>query len=477
MVESFTLTGSTLTSNSPYAIVYSALGGDGNIHVYGLNLSNTSAVPSPVQISSLSFAPGGHPLDQSCFFNGYSNGTDPTTAFFIVMLPSANACGTGITTGNSFELIRYTDAPGTAPTTLPAGINTIHAAEVVTSTGVMNGLALVDSSGNLNYFADGGTLAFSSAPTLVASSVTRIDDFEVIVDRSGHALSGGSVAFFVVTAGGAQKIYRIGVAGANSLVYTASGTIGLVNTYDNTNIYFTDHVAAPNTYSFQKAPIASGAAAAVYTTPTVASTLSYGIVDSDGTYLLANSMNTSTTPFTYALTRLTIATSAQVTPYTWAPSPTGSLNAALDYGSDHLFLNFLKLNLATESDVYSPSTNTSPGVAAGTSYQLFTRGLTNRSSVLQFRGLPADNTEGGATLWNINPTSLAATQISNAPIQGGSLYAVPASTIEGFAAVSPTIDIGLAFPRGGAARSGLVVDESKNQLITVSVANTDVQPY
>ena len=480
-MESFTVTGSTLTSNSPYAIVYTALGGDGNIHVYGVNLSNTSAVPSPVQISSLSFTPGAHPLDGSCFFDGYAKGTDPTTVFFIVMLPTTNACGSGITTGNTFNLIHYSDALGTAPTALT--VSPVRMEELVNgsgaSIGVMDGLVLLESTGNLNYYAAGagGSPSFIS-PILVASGVTAIGNHSVLVDRSRHALAGGSVAFFHVTAGGVQKIYRIGVGGVNSLAYTASGTITLDGDYDNTNLYFTDHVASPNTYSFVKVPLAGGAATTVYTTPMVASTVSYGIVDSDGARLILNSTDAGTTPLTYTLSVLSlIAPITPIVPYTWQPSPTGSLGAALDYGSDHLFIDFNQGNAAPKSDVYSPATNSSPGLVSATSYQLFLRGLGDVGSVIQFRGLPADNTDGGASLWNINPSSLAATQISNAPIQNsGALYTVPASTIEGFGAVSSTIDIGIVRP-AGATQSGAVLDTSKNQLITVTVLNTNLQPY
>jgi hypothetical protein len=492
LVEKITLTGGGFVSFSPYATVWTAKGGDGNYHLYSANLSNLSQVPTQVQVSNLSVPGGGNPLDSSCFYQGYTNLLDPTSAFFIVEVPTTNTCVSGNPTGNSFVLVHLTDTPATAPVTLPASINTLSIEEEFsTVTGAMTGLVLVDGNSNLNFYPVSGFPGFTGA-IAIKTNVTFEGHALIASDRAGHALPGGSLVFEQVkdNALGNHLIFRIDSSGAFTQVYSTTGTINgsqLGNgsdVNDNGNIYFYDAAGPVGAYTsvkFVKMPFAGSPLTTLYT-DSAPGLKSYSLVDADGTVLIIHASNPS--PPTPNISLLTLATGSAGTPTTLTSVSSSSafdLNAFLDFASDHLFVNTLSTTVPTSSAVYTPSTGTLIGGqgGAGTAYSAFNFGVYFGSAgvVLELMNVTTPYPIfGGASVFTVNAGSFASTQVKLAPVEGGANYQVPTGDHFLVFPLSPTIGIGAALAGSGNS-IGIAADVSKSQILTLAPPNTSVFPF
>jgi len=99
-----------VTSSAPYALLYYAAGGDGNAHVYGLKLADTSVAPSATQVSSLSL----NSVSDICGSIGFgqTNVYDPKTLFVVLHtnVGGASSCGKG---GDVYQMVHYTDSSTT----------------------------------------------------------------------------------------------------------------------------------------------------------------------------------------------------------------------------------------------------------------------------------------------------------------------------------------------------------------------------
>ncbi len=97
--------------------MYYATGPDNNVHIYGINLADTSSIPTARQIGSLSLNPASN--GQICRAGAAQwDKSDPQTLFVILQIgatPVIGACGAG----GTFELVNFTDSASAAPTPLP----------------------------------------------------------------------------------------------------------------------------------------------------------------------------------------------------------------------------------------------------------------------------------------------------------------------------------------------------------------------
>lgn len=92
----------------PTTLMYSAVGSDGNTHIYGIPINNTAVVPTPVQLTKLSV-----PATQAvCQNSGAQSNLTTGTTLFIVVEVSTPPCGMNPST---IYIIHYTDATTLAP--------------------------------------------------------------------------------------------------------------------------------------------------------------------------------------------------------------------------------------------------------------------------------------------------------------------------------------------------------------------------
>jgi hypothetical protein len=216
-------------------MMYAAAGADGNVHVYGLNLSNSAIAPAPVQAGSLSVAA----LSAICDFGqAETNLTDPTTLFIVLHIASSTGCGKP---GDVWEVVRYKDSAATAP--LVVNINTTTMSALYKAGGALGGLVLLDSPAQILWFYSDST--FSARTNLVGA----VTDYSVLfaTDQDNRVSLSASVDFFAVTTATGEFIYRVNSAGSSANVFTAAGTLGLVAVGDDTSLYFTDNITAGTT--------------------------------------------------------------------------------------------------------------------------------------------------------------------------------------------------------------------------------------
>ncbi len=305
---------------------------------------------------------------------------------------------------------------------------------------------------------------------------------QILSDRGGHALAGGSVVFAEATdAANKNWLYRIDSAGVGSLVYSTTGSINGFNSFDasphdNTNGFFYDATVTggvTTSVSFYKVPIAGGLASLLYTDPSPG-TATYQFVDSDGSHLIYTKQ-----VFGTSVSMLTLGTGAAGSPSTLISSTTISLlNAFLDYASDHLFVNSITAGAPPSAAVYTPSSSTPIGGqgGAGKYFQglnsLFSFGTSGPTKLLEFTGLTEGYPSFGlGSLFTMDASTFATVQVT----QNGSNYVVPTGDQLFFFPASLTIGAGATIDSTNLA-SGVVIDVSKSQMITVVAPNTDVFP-
>ena len=499
-VQTIVLSGGKFTSFSPNALIYTAIGGDGNYHLYKLDVSNAAVVPTRQQVSSFSLVPGANAFDASCLHSSYTTVTDPASAFFIVERPTAGTCGTGA--ANVFVLVRIGDSSSTAPTVLPSTFRPQHPSFMYSSTGAFVGMVTDNAAtNNLEYYAASKYPGFASPTSTIASAITWGGRVTVYTDRLGTVLSGGSVDFVAVTVGTQQQVWRINATGSSLAVWTTSGSIsgGLVGAgsavYDSTNIYFID-VSTANVVTVLKTPIASAAAATSIYSLMPGVTDDYSIVDSDGTNLIVHHGDFSNLQ-THQLLTLAVAGPASQTPQTLvsinASTVTG-MDAFLDYGSGNLFVNTESMNPpvtspAPRADAYHMPTCARPCTPIAGAGGLNTAFLQPDS------GLSGASTSGTKTLLELTNVTASAPsglvgpgmsvktfsaptpQTTTSVTQLGSPYVQPAGADAYLIfPASNTVFEGFSFSPVGGTSTGLALDLTSSKIITIAPANQSVQP-
>jgi hypothetical protein len=481
----FSVSGSTITGYSPFAIAYSAADGSGNQHLFVLNLFNAAAVPTPTQISNLSVPTSADTLlDSTCVTLLSTNVLTPTTAFLVVQIPSTgNPCSVSRSNrNNSYVIVRYTDSASTTPIGLPSPIKTTDIEALFNGSGAMTGMVLVDNLGNLNFYPASGFPNFTGAVT-IASGLTGHSHFSRGVNRSGQIPSTGSVLFYQAKDATTDKVYFISSAGTATVVYTVLGAVNSLtagsdqmgfSVSDNNNCYFTDVVngGATATYSYIEAPFSGASATKLYTTPASSSAITYGLVDSDGTRLIIDKVDATASPATTTVSTLSVSAAGQPTTlFTSDPATMTGIQSFLNFSSDHLFINEHLSSIGSASVVYSPSSTTPAlGPTANSRYLPF-QFLVGVNKVLRLGNVPTDGTDGGASLFDVDPSALTEIQVT----QGGINYVVPTKSAIAAGAVSTNVGIGQALSVNSApGLTGLANDVSTHKIITITQANTDV---
>ncbi|HUE11144.1 MAG TPA: hypothetical protein VMQ54_09415, partial [Steroidobacteraceae bacterium] len=236
---------------TPDTMIYSALGTDGNSHLYGLNLASTT-LPAPTQITSLSVPPS-----KNICLGGQleANATDPTTLSVVIYvatpkagaLPGTDGYCQGVV-GGTYYLANYTDSSTTAPevvnipggtATFPALLNDGIFIPLNLSSGVLGGLLYWDSvTDDENLYSNA---TFTSAKTLLSSvQGTPVACVNVIgvINGAKTYLEGSNLE--TVNTGSGYEAYEFTASGTATKFY---GGLASDCFTDASNLYF---IGAPS---------------------------------------------------------------------------------------------------------------------------------------------------------------------------------------------------------------------------------------
>ena len=464
----FTFGNGTVTS-TPAVFIYAAAGTDGNTHVYGLKVGDTSTVPTPTQLSSLSLSPS----QQICGFSqAQTSLADPTTVFTILDV-SPGQCGTG---GDIFEVVRYQDSPTTAPT--PVSINTTLIYTLYQD-GNLAGLILYDTNAqSLNLYADG---TFTSLKQLATGSASLGLRLATLTDGTTF---GGTVAYFNVTTSSGPALYRID-SSSLTLSQVHQGVLGLVAVPDKNNLYFTD-VTSLSTTVFYQVPLAGGTPTAIYSAPYTSGLSSYLLLGTDDSVLAFQFLTTigspigTTTNFFYSIPIGTTSTTATTLggPYVGNVTAVVASPKLADFAGTVIFVDIInKLAGTPQQTAYSSvalplsgTTNTTP--LANSSYPPM-----GPTRIVQVTGITdVDGGQGGGTLSNIDLNTLQGTILTTT---GGQPYVIPAGYVPGPVSLGSNFVGGqlVPFPGTTGPSIGLAGDLSNNFILPINLPNTNVSIF
>jgi hypothetical protein len=464
----FTFGNGTVTS-TPAVFIYAAAGTDGNTHVYGLKVGDTSTVPTPTQLSSLSLSPS----QQICGFSqAQTSLADPTTVFTILDV-SPGQCGTG---GDIFEVVRYQDSPTTAPTTVSINTTLIY---TLYQDGNLAGLILYDTNAqSLNLYADG---TFTSPKQLATGSASLGLRLATLTDGTTF---GGTVAYFNVTTSSGPALYRID-SSSLTLSQVHQGVLGLVAVPDKNNLYFTD-VTSLSTTVFYQVPLAGGTPTAIYSAPYTSGLSSYLLLGTDDSVLAFQFLTTigspigTTTNFFYSIPIGTTSTTATTLggPYVGNVTAVVASPKLADFAGTVIFVDIInKLAGTPQQTAYSSvalplsgTTNTTP--LANSSYPPM-----GPTRIVQVTGITdVDGGQGGGTLSNIDLNTLQGTILTTT---GGQPYVIPAGYVPGPVSFGSNFVGGqlVPFPGTTGPSIGLAGDLSNNFILPINLPNTNVSIF
>lgn len=459
-------------SAAPYAVVYIAVGSDGNAHVYSLNLSNTAVAPSATQLSTLSLSS----MADLCGIVGWAQTTvsDPTTWFVVV-----HTCGTG---GDVYQVIHYNDSPTTAPTVVNITAPTNALTALYQSDGALGGLVLLDTAtGNLDFYGDDTFTSPKVLTTGVSASYDMIDDSTV--DNTDSV--GATTAFLSVTTTSGTSVWRVPASGAASKVYTASGNLSRLGVADASNVYFSDN-AIPGGQAIYQEPIAGGTPTALYrsTVNGLPPPPAYMLVGSNGTSLVLTAnggsaaggistsvvtlpVDTPTAPTTIAGPFAGVAT-VSMCPYTLGNTTGDDVLVNVTQGTPG------STSVSYSSEVLTPGGAVKQPALVNSAFVSTPVCSVAFGAVLQVRGITDTNgAYGGGTVSELNLSTFITTTLSTTT--GSGTYTVPSGDQLFVTFLSADIGLGIVGSQpNGTPSGGVAVDLSKSLIVTVSVPNSTV---
>jgi hypothetical protein len=478
-----------VTSTTPYALLYLAVGSDGNAHLYSVNLSDVSVAPSATQVSSLSLSA----LSDICSIVGsaQTNLYDPTTLFVVLRTNAAgsSSCGNG---GDVYRVAHYSDSSTTDPTVVD--INTPTAAlggmftALYQTSGALGGLVLLDATGDLDFYTSG---AFTS-PTVLTSGVTSALDLvdDSSVNSTGYL--GASTAFLSVTTSSGSSVWRVPSSGEASSIFSASGILGVTGVADTQNVYFTDTVALSGSERIYQEAISGGTPMELYSAPVAPGSI-YFLVGSNGTSLVLTSTTVSITGTVPTIgststSLLTLPVGNAATPTVIAGPFSGQVSAAMcpatfgNVASDDLLLNVTETATTGSTTTYSYSSEVlapSGGVTQATLADSAFLGLPactgNFGTVLQARGIT--DTNGGYGGGTVNAFDLSTSSVTALSTTSGSgSYTISAGDVAEGSFLSEDIGSGMVGPysQPSGTSSGLAFDIAKTLIVPVTVPDSNV---
>jgi hypothetical protein len=481
------------SSATPALMMYAAVGADGNTHVYGLDLTDTSKTPVPTQITNLSVPSSEHICSQ-----GQVEGdqTTPSSLAVVMYVTPGKAGAKPGTVGycnwatGTYELARYTDSPTTSPTTLniPGGTANLSALEndgaftaLYQTSGELGGIVLWDASTrNLNFYSD---VTFTSATTLLSNvsvgapcvNVNAISNGNL--DADGRLLlnvtsSSGSAAYQVTASGGTPQQFFAGTAG-NCVA-------------DENDLYFIGTPSGSSTSAIYQEPVAATTAAKMlFTLPAQSNTAGSSLIGSNDSVLLFQNYSESSSGSTASVFSVPEgASSASATavggPYAGILSTAFLASPTSSASGDYLFITVM--DQASSGVSYSSEVLTAAGKLAEKTSNAVLGSFGPLSTqldgnIFEIEGITDTNGGyGGSTIDSISLTSLGSTALTTA---GGSAYTVPAGylvSLNGFNGTGIATGFLISAANPNAPTIGAAVDVSHSVILPLNLTNTNVAP-
>jgi hypothetical protein len=481
------------SSVTPAVIMYAAAGADGNTHVYGLDLTDTSTTPVPVQITNLSVPPSEHICSEGQVESDLATPSSLSVVMYVTAGTAGAKPGTVGYCGSSpgtYELAHYADEPTVAPVTLniPGGTALLSALEndlgftaLYQTSGELGGIVLWDAStGDLDFYSDA---TFTSSTTLLSNVGFGGPCVNVGAISNGN-LSGGSRLLLNVTTASGTTAYQITASGGAPQQFFA-GSAGSCVT-DSSNLFFIGTPTGSSTPAIYQEPLAATPPAqALFTLPATSETAGSNLIGSNGSELLFQNYSESSSGITssiFGIPEGKSSTSATAI----GGSISGSLETALlasPTGNAANDLLFLTATDETSSGVsYSSQALTTGGTLGAKLPNTVLASFGPLSpqldgNLLAISGITDTNGGyGGGTVNAFSVESLAPTPLT---ASGGSAYTVPPGyviSLDGFYGTGIGTGFLISVANPNAPYIGAVVDLSQDVILPISLTNSSISP-
>jgi beta-lactam-binding protein with PASTA domain len=465
-------------------LIYEGLGGDGNLHLYGLDLRDASSgtLPVPKQLSNLSIsATLNVPICD--FGNSQTTQLDPTTQFVVLHLPgTGDVCGTDTSTGDSWVLVSYGTAASAAPTTLSITTTDVSDDVYASETSTLAGFVTLNSTNNTVYYYpySGGT--FSSPVALKT---------DICSSQSSVGASTGS-RLYLVTSGSnceitnPEYLYWLTYSGSGTPTYTQVFALAGTATFlirDDNNYFLKDTVSGGTVYLRQGSLSTGQVTTTLYSYPQ-STTSDVQMEGSNDTLMLVYQSTKSGATTSYTLGTLPVGT-ASTSISTVESLGILAVPPAVNWSATNELLSSTRNNIYITEYPTIGSASTQVITPAGTVLQALLAhsafGLDGiiYPGILQFKGITdtTGETLGGATVYAVSTsgTSLATTTFT---LPGGGAYTVPANTTTEFdyEAISSSYLIGgIEFVNETEELiTGGIYDVANDIVFPFSFANTEI---
>jgi hypothetical protein len=489
------------TSETPATLIYSGLGTDGNIHIYGLDLTDTSTVPVPTQLTNLSLVPSSkHVCSGGQVQSDLTTPSSLSVVIYVTAGDSGAQPGTfgycGVSPG-TYELVNYTDDSTASPTVLdiPGGTSSYSALQndgpftaLYQDSGKLGGIVLWDAATtDVNFYADE---TFTSATKLLTSAGNPLPC--VAESTVANGLDAGNFGRMLtnVSNSSVNSAYVITASGAAPTEFFA----GLATdcALDETNLYFIGIPATSAKPGIYQEPAAGTPPAQLIFSglPTAAETGSSLIGSNDSVLVFQNySISTSGIESSTVLTipegKLSSSATTIGGPYTGYIDPIMA-SPTTNPDDDLLFLTvvdetyFGDLLKVTYSDRVLTTGGSMKQTTADSAFESFGANAGELDgNLLEVKGATdTDGGYGGATVDLFDVSTLVPTPLT---VSSGTSYVVPAGyVIEMIGFYGTDIAQGLLLPVSGGTATptiGAAVDVSKHAILPISIKNTNVSIF
>jgi hypothetical protein len=476
---------------TPDLIIYAAVGTDGDTHVYGLDLTDISTPPVPVQITNLSV-----PSSQHICAAGQVEGdlTTPSTLAVVIYVTPGTAGAQPGTVGycgsspGTYELAHYTDRPTVTPLTLniPGGTSLFSALQndvgftaLYQTSGQLGGIVLWDAStGNYLFYSDA---TFTTSTTLLSNVGLGVPCVNVSAISNGN-FDGGSRLLLNVTTASGTAAYQITASGGTPQQFFAGDAASCVT--DSSNLYFIGTPTGSSTSAIYQEPLAATPPAqALLTLPAMSETAGSSLIGSNDSELLYQNYSETVSGITssvFSVPEGKSSTSATAI----GGSISGSLETAFLASPTGNVANDLLFLTATDETVsgvsYSSEVLTTTGTLAATLPKTALGTFGPLSPQLDGNLLAIDgitDTNGGYGGGSVNALSLESLEPTPLTLSGGSPYTMPAGyiiSVGGFygTGIGTGFLVSVASPTAPAI--GAAIDVSQHVILPISLTNSSV---
>lgn len=460
----------SITSVRPSSLVYLTRGATAGDHIWSVDLSAGSSL-TPRQVGNF----GGSFINTpSCDYDeGFRNLTDPTSAFFILRLPTdtTNFCGGGAASFNDV-VIHLSDSATTTPLPVPylgAGPLMLYA-----PSGALSGIVATDASQNLLFYPDE---TFTN-PRVLMTGVFGISAYQdpPVSQASMVSSSPGFALIMVAAPDLSETVYRVDYTGAISSALYTFRTYPFNSAEDASNVYFVDSPTSLADLTVRIVQIpkdGSSAGQVIYSEVEAGSGAPQpyliGSTGTDLVWIREPTFGSTTIVGPGAVQALGLGSGAG--PRTIGAVPT-SFSAFL---SDNNI--YVSATTASSDANYGPENSSEILRLDGSVVQAMTVETAFPSPwfPLQVRGITDPGGLGGGSVYDLDPANPAAALPPQVTLPDGSSMTLPTMTV-----TFSLWDVAGALANGSSAYQmetvGLVYDKSKHEVAAIILPYTNVAP-